>query len=77
MKDVPYIIETNDPDGGIIEQVWDGFTDEYARPDDDIYDQAVSDARILIDQLTAQGYEVRPARMQTKDWQDVSRTRHT
>ena len=77
MQDVPYIIETNDPDGGIIEQVWDGFTDEYVRPDDDMYDQAVSDARILIDQLTAQGYEVRPARMQTKDWQDVSRARHT
>ena len=27
MSDVPYIIETQDPDGGVIEQVYDGFTD--------------------------------------------------
>ena len=47
MQDVPYIIETNDPDGGNIEQVWDAFTDEIDRNDEE-YQQAISDAQITI-----------------------------
>ena len=27
MSDMPWIIESQDPDGGIIEQIYDGFTD--------------------------------------------------
>ena len=70
-----YIFETNNPDGGIIEQVWDGFTDEIDRNDEE-HQQAISDAQITIQNLQSKGFEVRPAKMSTKDWMDVSRVRN-
>ena len=76
MSDMPWIIESQDPDGGIIEQICDGFTDPIeVEGEDPGPDGIISDAVRVIGKLVDMGYAVRPARMLTHDWMEVSRTR--
>ena len=76
MSDMPFIVKSQDPDGGIIEQVYDGFTDVIDVDGEDPREgEAISDAVRVINGLVDLGYSVVPARMLTHDFMDVSRTR--
>ena len=76
MSDMPWIIESQDPDGGIIEQIYDGFTDaKEVEGEDPGPDGIISDCVRVSGKLVDMGYAVRVARMLTHDVMEVSRTR--